>query len=243
MTSRPDEVRAGEHSPVRGRPGGAQIIPRPDVWHIGGPAPWIAQADAALGTTELLTAIGQRSGRPVLQPFPDARDSAVLVVLHDGPDGPETLFTKRSMRLRNHRGEISFPGGRLEPGETPVHAALRESWEEVGLDPDGVTVHGELDHLATVVSRSHIVPIVASVAERPVLLAAEEEVDRIMWVSLAELARPDTFREEIWGEPPLDRPIFFFELDDETIWGATGRMLHQLLRLAHGIDEPEPLAW
>jgi len=199
--------------------------------------------DVPIRTADLLATVSGRPSSPVLPPFPDARHSAVLVVVHDGPDGPEALFTKRSMALRNHRGEISFPGGRLEPGESPVDAALRESWEEVGLDPAAVVVHGELDHLAPVVSRSHIVPIVASVAERPVLRAAEDEVDRILWVSLTELSRADTFREEWWGEPPLERPIFFFELDDETIWGATGRMLHQLLRLAHGIDEPEPLAW
>jgi 8-oxo-dGTP pyrophosphatase MutT (NUDIX family) len=225
------------------RPGGAQVIPRPDVWRPGSPAAWLDVPGALSSTAELVALVERRSGRPVLQPFPDARHSAVLVVLHEGPDGPEALFTRRSMLLRSHRGEISFPGGRIEPGETAVHAALRESWEEVGLDPALVTVHGELDHLATVVSRSHIVPIVASVSARPDLLPAEDEVDRILWVSLADLARADTFREEIWGEPPLDRPIFFFELDDETIWGATGRMLHQLLRLAHGIDEPEPLAW
>jgi hypothetical protein len=64
-----------------------------------------------------------------------------------------------------------------------------------------------------------------------------------MWVPLAELASSDTYREEWWGAPPTDRPIFFFDLDDETIWGATARMLHQLLRLAHGVDGPEPLAW
>lgn len=225
------------------RRGGDQHIPRPEQWRLGAPAPWNDRADAAPQVDQLIASITDRSASPVLPPFPDARHSAVLVVLHDGPCGPEALFTKRSMALRNHRGEISFPGGRLEPGESPIDAAVRESWEEVGLDPSLVEIHGELDHLATVVSRSHIVPIVATVAERPVLSAAEDEVDRILWVPLAELARADTFREEWWGVPPLERPIFFFELDDETIWGATGRMLHQLLRLAHGIDEPEPLAW
>jgi hypothetical protein len=76
-----------------------------------------------------------------------------------------------------------------------------------------------------------------------VLHPAPDEVERILWVPLAELARPDTYREEWWGTPPLDRPLYFFELDDETIWGATGRMLHQLLRFAHGVAGPEPLSW
>jgi hypothetical protein len=63
-----------------------------------------------------------------------------------------------------------------------------------------------------------------------------------MWVPLAELTRSDTFREEVWHLDGDPRQIFFFELDDETIWGATARVLHQLLRVALGIDGPEPPA-
>jgi 8-oxo-dGTP pyrophosphatase MutT (NUDIX family) len=190
----------------------------------------------------LLEAVAAMAPRDLAPPFPHARNSAVLVLVHDGDDGPELLFTRRTMSMRSHRGEMSFPGGRMDPGETPVAAALREAYEEVDLDPSLVTVHGELDHLSTVVSESYIIPVVASVTDRPQLTAHDHEVDRILWVSLADLARPDTFREERWGTPPLDRRVFFFELDDETIWGATGRMVYQLLRLAHGIDGPEPAA-
>ena len=64
-----------------------------------------------------------------------AHHSAVLVALSPGDEGPEVLLTRRSWQLRNHHGEISFPGGRLDPGETPVQAACREAYEEVGLDP------------------------------------------------------------------------------------------------------------
>lgn len=222
--------------------GGRQIIPRPDAWRLGDPAPWLGAVPAA-DVAGLADVVSRRPLRRLVPPFPDARNSAVLIVLHDGPDGPEALFTKRAMHLRNHRGEISFPGGRMELGETPDDAALREAWEEVALDPASVTLHGQLDHMSTVVSKSYIVPVVASVAERPALVPHPGEVDRILWVPLAELASPDTYREEWWGTPPTDRPIFFFELDDETIWGATARMLHQLLRLAHGVDGPEPPAW
>ncbi|MFM2070363.1 MAG: hypothetical protein RLZZ623_626 [Actinomycetota bacterium] len=232
---------AADPSPRRG---GAQAIPRPEAWRLGDPAPW---AERAAGSTDTMlairTAVETRRIAPLLPPFPDARNSAVLVLLHDGPDGPEALFTRRSMELRNHRGEVSFPGGRMDPGETAVEAALREAFEEVALDRALVTVHGELDHLSTVVSNSYIVPVVGSIAERPELRPHASEVDRILWVSLAELAHAETFREEWWGTPPFERPIFFFELADETIWGATARMVHQLLRLAHGVDGPEPLAW
>jgi 8-oxo-dGTP pyrophosphatase MutT (NUDIX family) len=223
------------------RPGGAQHIPRPSSWRLGAGPPWAvaaAQADA-VSVDDVVRVVSQRPRREPIAPFADARNSAVLVLLHQGADGPELLFTRRPMHMRNHRGEISFPGGRMDAGETPAQTALREAWEEVALEPSLVTVHGELDHMSTLVSRSYIVPVVASVDARPDLSPHVAEVDRIMWVSFADLLRPGTYREEHWGTPPLDRSILFFELDDETVWGATARMVHQLLRLAHGVDEPE----
>ncbi len=216
------------------------------MWRPGATAPWDDRRDV-IRLDPLVDVVSGRAPQRLAPPFPGARNSAVLVVLHDtgtgGIDGVEALFTKRAQHLRNHKGEISFPGGRMEPGETPVETALREAWEEVALDPALVTVVGELDHLSTVVSNSYIVPVVATVDERPELQPHAGEVDRILWVPLDELARSDTYREEWWGIGDLERPIHFFELDDETIWGATARMLHQLLRLAHGVDGPEPLAW
>lgn len=229
--------------PIRARAGGRQLIPRPDAWRLGDVAPWHDTAEEPVSIDRLLARVSTRTPREIAPPFPGARNAAVLVLLHDGEQGPEALFTRRAEHLRNHRGEISFPGGRMDPGESPAETALREAHEEVGLDPSLVTVHGELDHLSTVVSQSYIIPVVASVPHRPVLAPAPDEVERILWVSLAELSRADTYREEWWGTAPLDRPLFFFELDDETIWGATGRMLHQLLRLAHGVDAPEPPHW
>jgi 8-oxo-dGTP pyrophosphatase MutT (NUDIX family) len=228
---------------VPGRRGGAQHIPRPDRWRLGGAAPWTGAAGGDAGLDTLLGVLRDRAPAQLVPPFPGARNSAVLIVLHDGAHGTEVLFTKRAQHLRNHKGEISFPGGRMEQGETAVGAALREAWEEVALQPSLVEVRGELDHLSTVVSNSYIVPVVVTVASRPELQPHAAEVDRIIWVPLAELAHADTYREEWWGIGDLERPIHFFELEDETIWGATARMVHQLLRLAHGVDEPEPPAW
>jgi mutator protein MutT len=171
---------------------------------------------------------------PVMPPFPEARNAAVLVALVDGERGAEVLLTKRSARLRSHSGEISFPGGRIEEGETPPEAALREAFEEVGLLPDMVSVAGQLSHLNTVVSRHYIVPVVGTLTERPVLAAFEHEVEKILWVPLAELVQEDTFRAEWWGTPPLGRRMKFFDLDDETIWGATAHVLDELLALVYG---------
>ena len=153
----------------------------------------------------------------------------MLVGLADGPGGAEVLLTRRAWDLRTHKGEISFPGGRIDPGETPAEAAVREAWEEVALDPADVRLIGELEHLNTVVSRSYIVPLVARLPRSLPLEPASPEVERVLWLPLAELVRPDTYRSERWGRPPTDRLLHFFELDDETIWGATAHMLVDLL--------------
>ena len=213
---------------------GEQHIPRPAAWRAVPEAQWVAQqglSAAEIGTAVAAAALDQL---PLTPTFPDARPSAVLITLLDGPRGAEVLLTKRSQELRNHRGEISFPGGRIDPGETPVEAALREAHEEVGLSSALVTVRGHLSHLSTVVSRSYIVPVVATVAQHPELTPHDREVARILWVPLAELVRPTTYREEWWGTPPLDRRMHFFELEDETVWGATAFMLYELLNIVYG---------
>lgn len=210
------------------RPGGRQRIPRPPIHRIEFDAPW--EPDSRWTVDELVSPVGSSSA-PILPTFPAARRSAVLLLLADGPDGAEVLLTRRSMQMRNHKGEISFPGGRCDPGEKPVDTALREAHEEVGLDPDLPGVVGELRHLSTIVSRSYIVPVVARLDEPVPLEPATYEADRVMWTPVAELTRPGTYHRERWGMPPLDRPLHFFHLDDETVWGATAHMLVDLLTL------------
>jgi 8-oxo-dGTP pyrophosphatase MutT (NUDIX family) len=198
---------------------------------------WSAVDDVAplahplrITTEEIVRVVGGIDANRVDADFSGVRPSAVLVLLADDADGAAgVLLTRRSATLRNHSGEISFPGGRIDPGETQVDAALREANEEVGLDPAMVEVVGELDHLATVVSRSHIVPIVGRVPAQLVLAPASAEVERVLWVPLAEFVRADTYRAERWTVPPRERVLYFFELDDETVWGATAHIIVDLL--------------
>lgn len=211
---------------TRRRPGGKQHIPRPEVWTEHAEPPW--PVPARWTVDDLLAPIVAQPA-PITPSFPDPRLSAVLIALHEGEHGAEVLLTRRSMDLRNHRGEISFPGGRMDPGETPTQTALREAHEEVGLDPTLPRVVGELAHLSTLVSRSYIVPIVSVLPERPTLVPRSPEVDRVLWITIEDLTREGTYRMERWGDPPMDRPLHFFELDDETVWGATARMLVELL--------------
>ena len=133
------------------------------------------------------------------------------------------------------------PLGFLSPGA----AALREAAEEVGLDPSSVEVVGWLQPLVTVASGSSIEPLVAISATRPALVPNEAEVDRIFDVALDDLLAPGVFHEERWWRP--DRPavaadgsfpLFFFDLHGETIWGATGRMLVELIARTQQLAPP-----
>jgi len=189
-----------------------------------------------MSTDAVAKAVADHVAEPPIAPAGTVRQAAVLVALADGPDGAEVLLTRRAQTLASHRGEISFPGGRVDPGETFEAAAVREAFEEVALDPTGVALCGRLDPISTMTTGSFIVPVVGTLDGRPTLWPAAAEVERIMWVPLSELTRTDTFREELWHLDSAPRPMFFFELDDETIWGATARVLHQLLRVALGIQ-------
>ncbi len=216
------------------RAGGQQKIPRPSQWEKGSPARWIGLDFAPLQSLEHVVAqIAAHSPQVAATEFmPEARASAVLVNLYQGPSGVEVVLTKRAAHLKNHKGEISFPGGRVEPDEQVYEAALREAVEEVSLPAHDVTLVGELDHLLTIVSNSYIVPIVGILPYKPTLVASADEVDRILHVPLHELVRTDTYASEVWETPMGSRNIYMYHLDDETIWGATARILTQLLHIS-----------
>jgi 8-oxo-dGTP pyrophosphatase MutT (NUDIX family) len=239
------------------------VIPRPPTWRPGDAAPWADVAAAARSGVGLarvlaaLDAVGQLGPVPegvgmdrVLGPailvnetalLPAVRhvNAGVLAVLFEEDGEARLVFTRRSSSLRNHRGEVSFPGGRLDPGETPVAAALREAYEEVALDPALVTTVGWIHPVLTMVSGSLIMPVLATVEGRPHLVPSPDEVERVFDVSLAELADTSIFHEERWSIPGRRIPgsdddsfaVWFFEVSGEMIWGATARMIHELLRI------------
>lgn len=144
------------------------------------------------------------------------------------------ILTRRSAALRVHSGEVSFPGGRQEPGEALADTARRDAREEIGLDPMLVELIGELDHLSTITSDSFIVPYVGVLPGKPSLTPSPAEVESVLHVPLAELFRADVYREERWELFGRERSIHFFELEGDTVWGATASMLRQLLGLVTG---------
>jgi 8-oxo-dGTP pyrophosphatase MutT (NUDIX family) len=216
------------------RAGGDQRIQRPaDVW-VRPTNPFAQVNHSSLRNTPELLGRLQRFANALEQTPPPvgSRASAVLVPIFDGPSGPEVVLTRRSQVLTSHKGEVSFPGGRVDAGETFIQAAIREAYEEINLEPSHVQVIGEMNSLSTYVSNSHIVPVLAYLETPPSMTAVNAEVDRVFSVALTELVRDDTYVEEHWGTPPNQHQIHFFHLDDETVWGATGKMLHQLINIA-----------
>ena len=230
------------------RAGGSQRIPEPASRRPAGLPVWATrEVDFSVDSVSAAVARHQEALGSVSSPRTDERVSAVLIALAHGDAGAEVLLTRRTEHLSNHKGEISFPGGRVDADEGIVEAALREAHEEVGLHPSGVRVVGKLSPLSTFVSKSYIVPVVAMLTDRPELELNTHEVDRAMWVPLTELVRDDTFSWEWWSfdsiDPGTERPMFFFHLDDETVWGATARMLHELLAVVHGANPLDLPNW
>ena len=241
-----------------------QIIPRPPDWRMGAPGPWehlAAEQRTGLDLASVIAGLKARgmAGAPTHTPSPREeeievldgldltgrlRSSAVLIALFEEAGEARVLLTRRSTRLSSHRGEVSFPGGRADTGESMTEAALREAEEEVHLDRSIVEVVAHLHPIVTLASSSLIQPVVGVLAHRPVVVASPSEVDRVFDVSLAELLAPGVFHEERWRRPerPSPRspdgsfPLWFFEVEGEMIWGATGRLLVDLLCSTLGLS-------
>jgi 8-oxo-dGTP pyrophosphatase MutT (NUDIX family) len=171
---------------------------------------------------------------PAPVPGPGDRLAAVLALIVGDVD-PAIVFTERSAGLRRHGGEMSFPGGLQEPSDISLAAtALRESMEEIGLDPATPDVLGALPAVHTFVSGILVVPFVGVVDRLPELAPADGEIARILTIPVAELAGAE--REVTWVRPGADPWTgWVYEVEGATIWGVTGRMLHELLSVVRGV--------
>lgn len=173
--------------------------------------------------------LGARARREV-PPGPLIRAAVLLPVVDRGE--PVVVFAKRTQRVGRHQGQISFPGGVIDPGDaTALDAALRECEEEVALPRAAVEPLGALDDTETFATRFVITPFVGLVREPPAWRPDGEEIEKVIEVPLAALLAEGGFRVEEWDRGGARRPVYFFDYEGDTIWGATARILKQYLDL------------
>jgi 8-oxo-dGTP pyrophosphatase MutT (NUDIX family) len=156
-------------------------------------------------------------------------DAAVLLPMYGWPDKPGLVFTKRRSDLRRHPGEISFPGGRQDrPDEDLRATALREAEEEIGLAPATVELVGALPPIGTYVTSYKVHPFVGLIAEGLQLEPNPSEVASVLEFGLDELRDAFAMRRLVRRGVPIRTPTF--EIGRHLIWGATGRILQDLLQ-------------
>jgi 8-oxo-dGTP pyrophosphatase MutT (NUDIX family) len=239
-----------------------QIIPDPDDIRPGSPSPWsLLPASSRTNLSLDLVRSRLKDARRLLTmtsppeqltdlalvadaaPSTIIHRSAVLAALFEEDGETQIVLTRRSFSMRVHRGEIALPGGRSHEDETPVETALREAYEEVGLEPAAVAPVGWLTPLAAFGSSSSIWPIVGFLERRPELTIDPGEVDRAFTVALSDLVAEGAFVEERWRRPAVRPgadddgyyPLYFFKVPGDLIWGATARVITELLSLVTGV--------
>jgi 8-oxo-dGTP pyrophosphatase MutT (NUDIX family) len=156
-------------------------------------------------------------------------EAAVLVPLYGYPDDPGLIFTERRHDLRRHGGEISFPGGRQDhPDEPLLETALREAEEEIGLDRAGVEVIGALPPIGTFVTSFKVHPFVGLIGSDLEFTASPTEVETVLAYTLAGLRDGFAMRRLVRRGVPIRTPTYL--MGEHLIWGATARILAELLR-------------
>ena len=179
-----------------------------------------------------------RPGWPAPVLPPEARPAAALLLLVPPPDGPGLVLTKRASHLPQHAGQVSLPGGAIEPDEHTEDAALREAHEEIGLDTRTVRVIGTLTPLHIPVSGFAVHPVVGICETSPRLRAADHEVERVFDVPLADLADPSHLRRTTRLRDGTSYDVPYFDLAGEMIWGATAMILSELLTVLGRKPDP-----
>ncbi len=179
--------------------------------------------------------LAQREKQTIILSDAPLTPAAVLLPIYEKEGEYYILFTKRTQKVEHHKGQISFPGGaRHEHDRDLKDTALRETFEEIGVRPEDVTILGELDNMSTLTSNFLITPFVGIIPYPYEFIINEDEIEELVEVPLSALADERNYREEVYiieGAPNMGR---VFEYNGRVIWGATARILKQFLDLVFG---------
>jgi len=205
--------------------------------------------DSVVGTLKrALGALPGPSAQKRMSPLPrrggedgipgDARPGATVLLLFPLAGIPHVVLTKRSQALEHHKGQISLPGGMVESDETPEQAAVREAQEEIGVDPEAVTLLGPLSLLYIPVSGFLMHPFVGTLPGPAEWVLQEEEVEAVLTPSLTALADPGNHLTEQRRLLGQEREVPYFSVEGERVWGATAMVLAEFMHLLGVIPEP-----
>ncbi|MCK6601433.1 MAG: CoA pyrophosphatase [Bacteroidetes bacterium] len=174
------------------------------------------------------------------QPIPSRPEgfhqAAVLVPVTELGGEPVLILTRRSMKVKTHQGQVAFPGGMQDPGDSgPEAAALRELEEETGIQPGSVRIIGRLSDRLTI-SDFCVTPFVGYIKTLPegLFSVENEEIARIFYVPLNWLASPVNVRIENWEHQKFIHKMHFWKYDREVIWGMTGDVIRELIESVAG---------
>lgn len=180
-------------------------------------------------------------GRHFGPPAHDARNAAVLLLLYPHDGDWRLPLTVRPQTMLAHAGQISLPGGMVEPGESTCDAALRELDEELGIPSRDVVVLGALSPLYVFVSNFLVTPWVGSLAERPNMRPNPHEVDEVLEIPLGHFLDPANFGEHLFTRGELSFTVSHFRFGEHVIWGATSVILSELLAVVEPLLKGERL--
>jgi 8-oxo-dGTP pyrophosphatase MutT (NUDIX family) len=189
-------------------------------------------APALAGWMEEIRERLARRDRVSLEAREGLRRAGVLIPLFVREAGLWVVLTRRTESVEHHRGQISFPGGVEEPeDQTLWHTALRESKEELGILPEDAVALGRLSSLETV-TNFYVEPYVAAIPQPYVFRPAEAEIAEVLEIPVAALLDPGALeRRRLPGRQEL---VLFYHYGEQVVWGATARMLAELLEALNG---------
>ncbi|MHB8054225.1 MAG: NUDIX hydrolase [Candidatus Aminicenantales bacterium] len=161
----------------------------------------------------------------------DCLHGAVLILLYPRNGQTHLVFIRRPLTVVHHKGQIAFPGGHVEDGETPAEAAVREAREEIGVNPGALRILGALTPLYIPPSGYCIYPFVAVTDVPPAFIPQPGEVDEIIEASLADILDERAVRRETWAFEIGPRQVPFYAVGPHKIWGATAMVLSEFLEI------------